>query len=132
MIELRDGLNTAKLFTKLDSNYINHLFCRGEDKERTAFRNGFGLYNLRVMPFGLYNAPTTFQSITHNILHHLLNNRVIIYHYNILICIEDVDKYVPLVQEVVSQLDKGPLEMKLKTSSFHLKKVDFVCYIISE
>ena len=43
-----------------------------------------------------------------------------------------MDKHVPLVQEVLSRLDKTNLGVNLKKSSFHVGKVEFLGYIISE
>ena len=61
MTELRERLNTAKVFNKLDLKNGYHLVRMAEeDQEKTAFRNRFGLYHWRVMPFGLCNAPVTF------------------------------------------------------------------------
>ena len=76
------------------------------------------------MPFGLYNAPATFQS--------MMDNGVIVYFDSILIYTENVDKYIPPVQEVLSRLDKASLRVNLKKSSFHIRKVEFLAYIISE
>ena len=61
------------------------------------------------MPFGLCNAPATFQTIMDNIFHDLLDNGVIVYLDDILIYTETVDKHIPLVQEVLSRLDKASL-----------------------
>ena len=103
-----------------------------EDEEKTAFRTRFGLYHWRVIPFGLCNAPATFQSMMDNIFHNLLDNAVIVYLDDILIYTETVDKHIPLVQEVLSRLGKASLGMNLKKSSFHIRKVEFLGYIISK
>ena len=52
------------------------------------------------MPFGLCNAPATVQSMIDNIFNDLLDNGVIMYLYDILIYTDNMDKHVPLVQEV--------------------------------
>ena len=133
MTELRERLNKAKMFTKLDLQNGYHLVrMPEEDEEKTAFRTRFGLYYWRVMPFSLCNAPATFQSMMDNILHDLLDDGVIVYIDDILIYSEDEKIHVKLVQEVLSRLDKAGLGVNLKKSSFHIKKVEFLSYIISE
>ena len=67
-----------------------------------------------------------------NIFHDLLDNGVIVYLDDILIYTENVDKHIPLVQEVLSRLDKASLRVNLKKSSFHIRKVKFLGYILSE
>ena len=104
MTELRERLNMAKIFTKLDLKNGYHLVRMAEeDEEKTAFRTRFGLYNWRVMPFGLGNALSMFQSMMDNIFHDLLDNGVKVYLDDTLIYTETVDKHIPLVQEVLSQ-----------------------------
>ena len=67
-----------------------------------------------------------------NFFHDLLDNGVIVYLDDIVIYTENVDKHIPLVQEVLSRLDKDSLGVNLKKSSFHIRKVEFLGYIISE
>ena len=75
MTELRERLNTVKVFTKPDLKNGYHLVHIGEeDEEKTGFRTRVGLHHWRVMPFGLCNAPATFQSMMDNIFHDLFNN----------------------------------------------------------
>ena len=132
MTELRERLNKARIFTKLDLKNGYHLVQMSEeDEEKTAFRTRFGLYHWRVMPFGLCNAPVTFQSMIDSIFYNLLDNGVIVYLDDILIYTIDEQQHVPLVQEVLSRLDKAGLGVNLKKSSFHIKKVEYLGYIIS-
>lgn len=60
--ELIDLLQDARWFTTLDleSEYWQ-IKVQEEDQEKTAFITKFGTYEFRVMPFGLCNAPVTFQ-----------------------------------------------------------------------
>ena len=132
MTELKDRLKKVSVFTKLDLKNGYHLVRMSkEDEEKTAFRTRFGLYHWQVMPFGLCNAPATFQSMMDSIFYDLLDNRVIIYLDDILIYTMYEQHHVLLVQEVLSRLDKAGLGVNLKKSSFHIEKVEFLSYIIS-
>ena len=58
-----------------------------------------------------------------NIFDDLLDNGLIVYLYDILLYTESMDKQIPLVQEVLSWLDKANLGVNMKKSIFHIEKV---------
>ncbi|GBL90665.1 Transposon Ty3-I Gag-Pol polyprotein [Araneus ventricosus] len=64
MDDTLDAMNGSQLFSTLDpkSRYWQ-VEIRPEDKEKTAFTTGQGLWQLKVMPFGLCNAPVTFERL---------------------------------------------------------------------
>ena len=132
MTELRDQVRDAQIFTKRDLKDGFHLIrIRKGNEWKTAFRTCYGHYQYRVMPFGLVNAPTTFQTIMNEILQEFLDQGVVVYIDDILIYSQTLEEYIILVRKVLQRLPEYRMAISLEKSVFHVKKVDFLGYVVA-
>src|ERR687884_1036585 len=133
MSELQDRLCGAKIFTKLDlKNGYNLIRIRKGDEWKTAFRTRYGHFEYLVMPFGLANAPATFQTMINDILRDLLNRGVVAYLDDILIYSETEEEHIAMVSEVLKRLEEYGLGAVKDECHFHQKRVDFLGYVVSD
>ncbi len=67
--ESLDFLSRGKFLTTIDLARGYWQVSMAEDsKHKTAFVSHCGLFQFRVLPFGLCNAPATFQRLMNNVL----------------------------------------------------------------
>jgi hypothetical protein len=132
MTELRERLAKARWFTLLDlKNGYNLIRIKEGDEWKTTFRTRYGLFEYTVMPFGLCNAPKTFQSIINDVLRDLLDAGTVVYIDDILIYSENEEEHKRLVKEVLTRLKQSGLCASLAKSKFHVQEVEYLGYHIS-
>ena len=149
MEELSSGVRGATHITKIDLKSGFHLvrMALGHDKY-TAFRTKFGLYEYLAMPFGLCNAPATFQREINRILRPLLGLELVIktgvhideddgmvvvaYIDDILIATKgSLDKHHKQVSKVFQLLRDNNMCVEIDKCVFDASETTFLGFVVS-
>ncbi|KAM4705173.1 MAM and LDL-receptor class A domain-containing protein 1 [Rhinophrynus dorsalis] len=131
--ELFDALKDAKIFTKLDlRGAYNLIRIKDGDEWKTAFNTRYGHYEYLVMPFGLCNAPATFQHFVNEIFKDVLLSYVVVYLDDILIFSSSLHEHREHVRTVLHRLRENHLYAKLEKCIFETSQLPFLGYIVSD
>ncbi|KAG7665840.1 uncharacterized protein J8A68_000666 [[Candida] subhashii] len=129
---LLEYLHDCKCFSKLDlSQGYYQVAIAPEDREKTAFITHDGLYEWNVMPFGLCNAPATFQRIMNSVLQGFIGKFVVVYLDDILIYSRDFEEHKNHLTQVMDALRKHHFIVKKKKCAWFMKQIEFLGHIIS-
>jgi hypothetical protein len=111
--DLLDELSGAQFFTKLDLHSGYHQICMKEaDIPNTAFRTHESHYEFLVMPFGLCNSPSTFQSLINHVFHPFLCHFLLVFFDDILIYRKTRIEHLTYVDRVLHLLSQHKLFLK--------------------
>ncbi|GBM38694.1 Retrovirus-related Pol polyprotein from transposon 297, partial [Araneus ventricosus] len=127
-----DALNGSQWFSTLDlkSGYWE-VEIQPEEKEKTAFTTGQGLWQFKVMPFGLCNAPATFERLMETVLRGLTSEACLVYLDGIIIVGRTLQEHLNNIRKVFQRLQKANLKLSPKKCRFFRKEVSYLGHVIS-
>ena len=130
--DILDTIGRARYFTTFDLSagywQIQLDPCA---TEKTAFTTHCGLFEFTRMPFGLCNAPSTFQRVMQTVLAGLEGKSCFVYIDDILVCSRSFEEHIAHLREVLERLRRANLKLKLAKCSFLCKSVQYLGHVIS-
>ena len=126
------ALGDAKYFTSLDlaSGYWQ-IELDEDARKKSAFTTYNGLFEFVRMPFGLCNAPATFQRLMQMVLSGLEYRGVFIYLDDVLVASKTFEEHLSHLREVFSRLRSACLRLKPRKCDILRDRVPFLGHIVS-
>ena len=128
--ELIDNLGQAQFVTTLDlTRGYWQVPMAEESRAKTAFTTGFGLYQSRVMPFGLQGAPATFQRMMDQLLMGL-EGYTAAYLDDLVIFSQSYTDHLEHLRSILLRLREAGLTVKLKKCQFGMKECVYLGHVV--
>lgn len=130
--DIINHLTKAKIFTKFDVRWgYNNIWIKEADQWKAAFITNCGLFESRIIYFGLTNSPTTFQMLMNMIFADLITGeKVAVYTDNILIYSADKATYQEITHKVLQRLKEYDMYLKLEKCKFNCNCIKYLGMII--
>ena len=97
----------------------------------TAFNTRFGQFEFLVMPFGLCNAPGTFQSFINDTVREYLDVFCTAYLDDVLIYSEKEEEHSEQVLKVLTRLKEKGLQVDIDKCEFSVTEVKYLGLIVT-
>ncbi|KAG1957220.1 thy-1 membrane glycoprotein [Pimephales promelas] len=103
-----------------------------EARPKTAFTIGQGLWQFKVMPFGLCNAPATFERLMERVLKDIPRTRCVVYLDDLLVHARDFDQAVHNLREVLTAIRSAGLRLNPAKCNLLTRQTQFLGHVVSE
>jgi len=126
-----DAMASATLFSSFDLRSSYHQCpVAPEDRDKTAFICPRGMYRYRTMPFGLCNAPSTFQRLIDVALSGLHLEVCLAYLDDIIIFSKTVEDHLERLVRVLGRLRAAKLKLKPSKCSLMQRSISFLGHVV--
>ena len=126
-----DSLGDAEIFTTLECNAgYWQVPVAPEDRDKTTFTLYLGTFRYTRMPFGLRNAPATFQRAPDIILSGVRWQSCLIYLDDVIVFSRTTEDHLRHVDEILTLPRNAGVTLKLKKCAFFQPRVDYLGHVI--
>uniref|UniRef100_A0A1B6DY26 Reverse transcriptase domain-containing protein n=1 Tax=Clastoptera arizonana TaxID=38151 RepID=A0A1B6DY26_9HEMI len=133
IVETLDCLNNSIYFTTLDLySGFHQVKMVEEDIEKTAFSLPGCHYEFKNMPFGLCNAPATFQRLMDSILFGIKGEEALVYLDDIIVFSNSMEQHAERLGKVLNKLENSNLYAQLSKCVFAVNEVEYLGHIVSD
>jgi len=132
MDEILGKLGKCQYFTTIDlAKGFHQIEMDTKSIPTTAFSTKHGHYEYSRMPFGLKNAPATFQRCMNFVLKDLINNHCLAYLDDVIVYSTSLNEHLDSLRKVFEKLKEANLKLQLDKCEFLKKQTDFLGHTIS-
>ena len=130
--ETLDSLGGNQYFCTLDLKSGYHqVGMHPDDMEKTAFSSHLGLFQYNVMPFGLCNAPATFECMMETLLSDFLWKKCLVYLDDVIVFGKTFQECLCNLEQIVERIHANGLKLNVKKCKLFQKSITYLGRIIS-
>lgn len=131
--DLFSKLGKCLYFTTLDlAKGFHQIPISIEDGHKTAFSTHTGHYEFTRMPFGLKNAPASFQRMMNEVLHDYINNICVVYLDDILVFSTSLHEHIVSLRKIFRRLADYNLKVQIDKCNFFKRESEYLGHVITE
>lgn len=131
--DILDQLGSAKYFSVFDlASGFHQIRMDDNDAPKTAFSTPYGHYEFNRMPFGLKNAPATFQRLMDLVLAGLQGIELFVYLDDIVLYASSLREHKIKFEKLAARLRQANLRLQPDKCEFLRREVTYLGHIISE
>ena len=132
IVDMLESLRGARYFTTLDAaKGYWQIPMDVSSIEKTAFSCSEGLFEFLVMPFGLCNAPATYQRAMQGVLAGLIGHGCLVYIDDILIYSRTFGEHLEMLETVLHRCHNAGILLKADKCDFARDETEYLGHVIS-
>ena len=128
-----DRLHGSSIYSRINLKLgYYQIRIKEEDILKTGFNTRYGHYEFVVIPFGLTNAPATFNRLMSDVFREHLDDFVLVFFDDILVYSKNKDEHQEHLRKVLQLLRENQLYAKRSKCTFFTNKVEYLGFIVSK